>query len=148
MQLQVHGTEFNVMSYAEDQFVYTTLVEGSISICPDNSNPSELILTPGHQAVFAKADCSTSVQRVKTEVVTSWRNGMFVFEDQTLDRIMRQLSRWYDFTYAFSGDDVASTVFMGRMPRYGTFGEVLDILERSGNLSFRVSGKQIMISRK
>lgn len=146
--IEVHGTEFNVMSYDEDQYVYTTLVEGSISLHPDNDNPSELILTPGHQAVFGKADCSTSVRRVKTEVVTSWRSGMFVFEDQTLDQIMRQLSRWYDFTYEFSGVDVASTVFMGRMPRYGTFGEVLDILERSGNLAFRVSGNQILISGK
>lgn len=146
--IEVHGTEFNVMSYEEDQYVYTTLVEGSISLHPDGANPSELILTPGHQAVFAKADCSTSVHRVKTEVVTSWRSGMFVFEDQTLDQIMRQLSRWYDFTYEFAGEDVAATVFMGRMPRYGTFGEVLDILERSGNLSFRVSGRQIRISRK
>ena len=145
--IQVHGTEFNVMSYDEDKFVYTTLVEGSISLHPENAASSELILTPGHQAVFAKADCSTSVQRVKTEVVTSWRNGMFVFENQTLDQIMRQLSRWYDFSYAFSGDEAAATVFMGRVPRYGTFGDVLEILEKSGNLQFRAEGKRIIISK-
>ena len=145
--IQVYGTEFNVMSYDEDEFVFTTLVEGSISLRPESASSSELILTPGHQAVFAKADCSTRVQQVKTEVVTSWRNGMFVFEDQTLDQIMRQLSRWYDFSYAFSGTDVAETVFMGRMPRYGTFGEVLDILEKSGNLNFRAEGNKILISR-
>ncbi len=80
-------------------------------------------------------------------MVTSWRNGMFVFENQTLDQIMRQLSRWYDFSYGFVSDDVANTVFMGRMPRYGTFGEVLDILEKSGNLSFRADGNKILISR-
>lgn len=145
--IQVHGTEFNVMSYDEDKFVYTTLVEGSISLRPENAVSSELILTPGHQAVFAKADCSTSVQLVKPEVVTSWRNGMFVFEDQSLDQIMRQLSRWYDFSYAFSSEEAASTVFMGRVPRYGTFGEVLEILEKSGNLQFRVEGKRIVISK-
>ncbi|MBR3450683.1 MAG: FecR domain-containing protein [Bacteroidales bacterium] len=145
--IRVYGTEFNVMSYEEDQYVYTTLVEGSISICPDNVRSSELILTPGHQAVSAKSDFSTSVQQVKPEVVTSWRNGMFVFENQTLDQIMRQLSRWYDFSYGFVNDDVANTVFMGRMPRYGTFGEVLDILEKSGNLSFRADGNKILISR-
>lgn len=145
--IRVHGTEFNVMSYEEDKYVFTTLVEGSISIGPENARSSELILTPGHQAVFAKADFSTSVQRVKPEVVTSWRNGMFVFENQTLDQIMRQLSRWYDFSYGFVNEEVANTVFMGRVPRYGTFGEVLDILEKSGNLNFRVEGNRILISR-
>lgn len=142
----VHGTEFNVLSYKEDPYVYTTLVNGSISLQPDNSSTSELILTPGHQAIFTKADCSTAVQQVKTDVVTSWRNGMFVFENQTLEQIMRQLSRWYDFSYEFSGKDVANTMFMGKMPRYGTFGEVLEILEKSGNLKFTASKNKIIIA--
>lgn len=145
--IRVYGTEFNVMSYVEDQYVYTTLVEGRISIRPDNANLSELILTPGHQAVFAKSDNSTSVQPVNTDVVTSWRRGMFVFEDQTFEQIMRQLSRWYDFSYEFSSEELAATVFMGRVPRYGTFGDVLDILEKSGDLHFRVEGNRILISR-
>lgn len=147
-QILVQGTEFNVMSYAEDQYVYTTLVSGRISIRPDNASPSELILTPGHQAVFAKADNSTFVQQVNTEVVTSWKSGMFVFENQTLDQIMRQLSRWYDFSYVFSDESLPTTVFMGRVPRYGTFGDVLDILERSGDLHFSIDGNRILISRK
>ncbi|MDD3200602.1 MAG: DUF4974 domain-containing protein [Bacteroidales bacterium] len=144
----VHGTEFNVMSYGEDRYVYTTLVSGSISIQPDSATGSELILSPGHQAVFAKSDCSTVVKQVKTEVVTSWRNGMFVFEDQTLDQIMRQLSRWYDFSYEFSNKEVASTVFMGKVPRYATFGDVLEILEKSGNLTFEAKQNRIIISHK
>jgi len=142
----VHGTEFNVMSYVEDPFVYTTLVNGSISLQRDDASTSELILTPGHQVIFTKSDCSTAVHQVNTDVVTSWRKGMFVFENQTLEQIMRQLSRWYDFSYQFASEDVANTIFMGKMPRYGTFGEVLEILEKSGNLNFRASKNTIIIS--
>ena len=143
----VHGTEFNVMSYSEDQYVYTTLVQGQISLQKESSASSELILTPGHQAVFAKADNSIAVQQVNTDAVTSWRNGMFVFENQTLDQIMRQLARWYDFSYEFAGKNLAGMEFMGKVPRYGTFGEVLEILEKSGNLHFEAENKKIIISQ-
>lgn len=145
--VRVYGTEFNIFSYEEDQFVYTTLVNGCISLTRDNSQDSELILTPGHQAVFGKADGATKVKPVATDVVTSWRNGMFVFEDQTLDQIMRQLSRWYNFTYSFTSQEAAGTLFMGRMARSSKFGEVLEILEQSGHLKFDVKDNHIVISK-
>lgn len=145
--VRVHGTEFNIFSYDEDQFIYTTLVDGSISLMREDRPDSELILTPGHQAVFGKTDGATNVKPVATEVVTSWRNGMFVFEDQTLDQIMRQLSRWYNFTYSFSSQEAASTLFMGRMARSSKFGEVLEILEQSGHLKFDVKDNHIIISK-
>lgn len=145
--VRVYGTEFNIFSYEEDQFVYTTLVNGCISLTRDNSQDSELILTPGHQAVFGKADGATKVKPVATDVVTSWRKGMFVFEDQTLDQIMRQLSRWYNFTYSFTSQEAASTIFMGRMARSSKFGEVLEILEQSGHLKFDVKDNHIVISK-
>ena len=147
-KVMVYGTEFNIFSYDDEQYVYTTLVSGSISLQPNDNSNTELFLTPGHQAIYAKEDNSTFVQPVKTDVVTSWKDGMFVFENKTLEQIMRQLSRWYDFTYKFKDAKVANTEFMGKVPRYGKFGDVLDILEKSGNLKFEVNKKQIMISNR
>ena len=147
-RIKVYGTEFNISSYADEECVYTTLVKGSISLQPQNSNDAELFLTPGHQAIFAKADSSTSITTIKTDVITSWKDGMFVFEDKTLAQIMKSLARWYDFSYEFANEKVANTVFMGRIPRYGKFGDVLEILEKSGNLRFEVTKNQIMISNR
>ena len=103
-RIKVYGTEFNISSYADEECVYTTLVKGSISLQPQNSNDAELFLTPGHQAIFAKADSSTSITTIKTDVITSWKDGMFVFEDKTLAQIMKSLARWYDFSYEFANE--------------------------------------------
>lgn len=147
-KIKVHGTEFNVFSYEDEPFVYTTLVSGSISLQPIENSNTELVLTPGHQAIYAKSSNSTFVEPVKTDVVTSWMQGMFVFENKTLEQIMRQLARWYDFTYSFADRKAANTVFMGKIPRYGKFGDVLEILEKSGNLRFDVVQKEIIIFHK
>lgn len=146
--VRVYGTEFNVHAYPEDKSVATTLVEGSIALQAVSGNGSQLMLTPGHQALFDKLSHEASVKSVDTEVVTSWRSGSFVFENQNLGDIMQTLSRWYDFDYKFADASLAHTEFMGSIPRYGEFADVVEILETSGGLKFRIKGRTVIISRK
>lgn len=145
-EVRVYGTEFNVNAYSDEQSTYTTLVKGSISLKTLGGNGSELMLTPGHQAVYDKQVASAKVKSVDTDVVTSWRSGTFVFEDQTLGQIMRTLSRWYDFEYEFADESVASIVFMGSIPRYGSFKEVADIFQKMGGIGLKLHGEKIIIS--
>lgn len=146
--VRVYGTEFNINSYEEDPSVYTTLVNGRIALSCINGNDSEIVLTPSHQSVFDKSDVSLSVRSVDASIVTSWRNGKFVFENQTLEQIMIALSRWYDFDYEFMNARLRNTIFMGSVPRYGEFNEVLSILEKSGGIHFTQKGKTIIINHK
>lgn len=144
--VRVYGTEFNVRSYEEDAAVYTTLVSGSVALQPEGGSNAELFLTPGHQAVFDKGDASTFVRAVDTETVTGWRKGMFVFEEQNLGQIMATLGRWYNFEYEFTDNVLTETVFKGSVPRYGDFNEVLEILEKSGGLKFRVRERTVTVA--
>lgn len=147
-EVRVYGTEFNVQAYADEATIFTTLVEGSISLRPINGNKSELMLTPGNQAQFNKDNAAAKVVKVDTEVVTSWRNGIFVFEDQNLRQIMRTLSRWYDFEYEFADEKIASTIFMGSIPRYGSFAEVVEIFKKMGGIQLHQRGRRVVISSK
>jgi len=145
-EVRVLGTEFNVHAYQDEPTIFTTLVEGSISLKPVGGNGSELMLTPGSQSVFTRSDASARVRKVDTDVVTSWRSGVFVFENQNLEQIMRTLSRWYDFEYEFANAKVAKTEFMGSIPRYGSFSEVIDIFQKIGGIRLVQHGNKIVIS--
>lgn len=145
-EVRVYGTEFNVNAYADEHRIYTTLVEGSISLRPVDGNKSELMLTPGCQAVFSQTTASAEVHQVDTDVVTSWRSGTFVFENQTLEQIMRTLSRWYDFDYEFRDQATAQTVFMGSIPKYGSFDEVCDIFHKIGGVRLSQEGRKVIIT--
>lgn len=146
--VKVYGTEFSVSSYPEDDYVYTTLVEGKVGVLPYKESSSILYLSPDHQSIYAKNDGATVVNEVDSKIVTSWKDGQFVFEDQTLEQIMVKLSRWYDFNYRFQDKEVAAIQFKGRIPRYGKFGDMLEILEKSGGISFSADGNCIVISKK
>lgn len=143
-EVKVLGTEFNINAYSADKVV-TTLIRGSIALKPMGSKGGELTLRPGDQAEYDKHNGTATLRPANTEVVSSWTRGKFVFEDQTLGEIMESLSRWYDFRYHFSSPQVASTVFMGSVPRYGNFQNVLHILEMSGGIKFRVKGKTVEV---
>ena len=143
-EVKVLGTEFNINAYSEDKVV-TTLIRGSIALKPMGSKGGELTLKPGDQAEYDKHNGTATLHPANTEVVSSWTRGKFVFEDQTLGQIMESLSRWYDFRYHFSNPQLASTVFMGSVPRYGNFQNVLHILEMSGGIKFRVKGKDVEV---
>lgn len=146
MTVRVYGTEFNVNAYAENNQIYTTLVSGSIALQPRGGGKGELVLTPGHQAVFHKEDCTVNVRSVDAPAVTSWHEGRFTFEEQTLGQIMRTLSRWYNFEYAFEDAHLADIIFKGSAPRYAELSEVLYILESSGGIGFRVENRKIIIT--
>ncbi|MBQ8866799.1 MAG: FecR domain-containing protein [Bacteroidaceae bacterium] len=147
-EVHVYGTEFNVCAYSDEKDIRTTLVEGSISLRPVNGNQSELMLTPGKQAIFDKTDETARVVSVDTEVITSWRTGVFVFEGQTMEQIIHTLSRWYDFDYEFRDAATAQTIFMGSIPKYSSFNEVCDIFHKLGGVSLRQEGHKVIITAK
>lgn len=146
-RVKVYGTEFNIRCYPEDPLIYTTLSSGSISLTPLGGG-GELFLSPGKQALFDKATSQATVRPIDIERVTGWRHGRFVFEEQSLSQIMRDLSRWYDFEYEFADAEAAETIFMGSIPRYSNFKTAIAILEKSGGLAFNVRDNKVVISRR
>jgi len=147
-EVRVFGTEFNVRSYPEDTNVQTTLVEGRISLSRLHNPDNSLILTPGHQVLFDKATEKAQVYSAATDIITSWRSGMFVFENQSLGQIMCDLSRWYDFNYEFEEERLSNTLFMGSMSRYDSFDKVLSVIEKSGGIKFHYVDNKVIISSK
>ena len=145
--IRVYGTSFNVRCYPEDNEIYTTLEKGRVSIRRSDDIGGELFLAPGHQAVFATTDSKVRVREVDPDVITSWRHGRFVFENQNLLRIMQDLSRWYDFDYEFTDESLKTEEFMGSIPRYSEFNTAISILEKCGGIRFSIDDGKVQISR-
>ncbi|WP_285822794.1 FecR family protein [Duncaniella freteri] len=146
--IRVYGTSFNVRAYADDPIVYTTLEEGSISLTRRDFHSGEVMLSPGHQAMLDRNNPKVEMKVVDPSVITGWRNGRFVFEEQPLASIMRDLSRWYDITYEFAETELENIVFMGSIPRYADFATAISIIEKSGGLKFITHGDKVLITRQ
>lgn len=143
--VRVYGTTFNIRAYADEPATYTTLETGSISLSQSSIPSGELFLSQGHQAILDHTSDRINMSVVDPDVVTSWRHGRFVFENQPLDRIMRDLSRWYDFRYEFADKSLSSRIFMGSIPRYSDFRTAIQVLKNCGGIRFTLSSDGLII---
>ncbi|MFY9153193.1 MAG: FecR domain-containing protein [Prolixibacteraceae bacterium] len=91
--IKVYGTEFNVNSYADEDFVTVALAEGKISL---DVNGREEFLTPGQVSLFDKKRCTITIENTDVNTYSSWREGKYIFRDATLSAILRILQRQHN----------------------------------------------------
>lgn len=142
--VEVVGTHFNISSYVNDDDVKTTLMEGSVRVRSNTKmHRKEVILKPGEQSVLKTG--KLTVRTVETEQSIAWKNGKFIFQNESLDHIMKLLSRWYDVEPVFDGDIIARRKFSGTISRYSSITEVLETLELTKLVRFRIVGREIKV---
>ena len=140
-EVEVLGTHFNVNSYMNEESINTTLLEGSVSV---KNSSGKLILQPGQQARVAGNEKIKLFAEVDVEKVMAWKNGVFNFEDATLEEVMRQLERWYDIDVVYE-KNIPRLEFYGKMGRDLSLATVLRGLEKS-NVHFRIEeGRKLVV---
>lgn len=139
--IEVLGTHFNVNSYMDEEDVRTTLFEGSIKISHDGSDRIH-VLTPGQQAILRKG--TLSINSVDLYAALAWKNGVFVFNNESLESIMKKVSRWYDIEVVFKNDS-ENKKFSGVISRTKNLSEVLKIMEMTDQVIFKIDGRRVTI---
>ena len=143
----VLGTSFNVNTYGDDGRIYTTLVNGSVRVL-SVKNGQEKVLTPGMQGVMNMQTGQLMVREVDVESYVAWREGRFVFRTMTLDLIMQQLQRWYDFEVFYQNLELKDYEFRGVIKRDMDLDKVLSVIKATTNVDFEVKGKVITIIKR
>ena len=146
-EVTVLGTSFNVNTYGDDGQIYTTLVNGSVRILSEK-NGQEEVLTPGMQGVMNIQTGQLTVREVDVESYVAWREGRFVFRTMTLDLIMHQLQRWYDFEVFYQNPELKEYEFRGVIKRDMDLDKVLSVIKATTNVDFDVKGKVITIIKR
>ena len=139
-EVQVLGTHFNINAYNDEADIKTTLLEGSVKFV----NATTInFLKPGQQSQLTKNGIVKVVSDVNTEEVVAWKNGVFAFENASIETVMRQLSRWYDVEIEYHGK--TDDLFIAEMPRNIKLSDALKALELTGKVKFEIDGRKIVV---
>lgn len=141
-EITVLGTEFNVKNY-EDGAIATTLVNGSVVV---GCEGEECRLEPGQQATISSE--GMQVREVETILYTSWKDGFFVYRDMTLDDILKDLSRWYNFDYFYQNESLGELHLTARLRKFDKAEDVFEILSMTGKVNFVVKGCVVTVIAK
>lgn len=142
MNVQVLGTHFNVMGYPEDKEVKTTLLEGAVKLQSAHHNTR---LVPGQQGVFINS--GFTVAMVNTDDVVAWKEGFFVFDNESIESTMQKISRWYNVEVVFENKKsmLNQHSFGGTISRHKNIDMVLKALEATGSVHFKITGRRITV---
>jgi transmembrane sensor len=140
-EVQVLGTNFNIMAYPDEGEIKTTLLDGSVKI---KNGSDEQLLVPGQQAID-KSEGRLRVVEANLEEVVAWKNGYFIFHNTDIHDIMRQAARWYDVEVAYEGNP-KDAVFGGKVSKFRNISVLLKNLELAGSVHFNVQGKKVTVT--
>ena len=142
-EVTVLGTAFNINAYT-DASVYTTLVHGKVQF--SSSSIGTIILSPGEQAVVSAN--GSEKRMVDLDEYVGWVDGRYVFNNRPLGEIMQTFERWYDIQVYYETPNLRDITYSGSLKRYGTINSFLDALELTGDLTYKISGRNILIYDK
>lgn len=137
-EIKVLGTSFNVCCYPEDNRISTTLLTGKVLYTGADS----LVMLPGEHLV-ATSSGEVSKKAVNPEAYIGWIRGKFIFDDLSLEEIMKTLGRWYDITVSFRSPELRQLIFNGNVERYSNINSFLELLKSTGEINYRIDKHHI-----
>ncbi|WP_316824207.1 FecR family protein [Pedobacter miscanthi] len=142
-EVEVLGTHFNINAYNNEPSNKTTLLEGSVRIKNLQSNISQL-LKPGQQSIINSSSPLVKVETIDAEEAVTWKDGYFSFNEENLETIMNKIARWYNVEIDYRGNKINKT-FGGRISRFNSVNEVLDMLQTTGAVHFKIEERRILV---
>ena len=139
-KLEVLGTAFNVNTYTKA--IKTTLVEGAVQLSFPNGKTEKL--KPNEQAVFNNQTERLTIQTVQPYFTTAWKDGVFAFDKATLAEVMESIARWYDVSFDYEVDAQAIH-FTGVISRYEKIEKLLQAIEMTNSVKFKIRERRIMV---
>ena len=142
-EIEVLGTQFNIKAYKDETSIYTTLIEGKVSI--DNTIKIEL-LKPNQQSVINRANRKIKISNIDVSSEIAWVYGDFIFNRKPLKDIMKVLSRWYDVEVKFEDKKMENIKFFGELSRYQNIEDILNLIETTNTInSYEINNGKILI---
>ncbi len=136
-KVEVLGTSFNVMAYADDGVFETTLVEGKVSLISKNA-AHENILKPGQHAVLGKD--GFIIKNVETQYFTSWKEGKLVFSREPFPSFIKKLERWYNTTIEYNDPELDKLWYSGTI-EMESLSEVMEMISKSAPVTYSYDNK-------
>jgi transmembrane sensor len=149
-QVEVLGTHFNISSYADEPSAKTSVLEGSVKIS-SLSGERKAIVKAGEQTIMDKTFTVKLQKVLDLEYVVAWRAmgddgvGYLVFHNDSLEEVMRRISRWYNVRVVIKGNVKKDFRLSGKVQKNKTLSEILHVIELTGIIQFKVEGTKVTV---
>lgn len=105
LETRVLGTAFNLRAMPEESEVAVALVEGRVAVRVGTEQDSAIVLTPGEELSFRKADGRLEKTDFFEDVPFAWKDGIIYFHRAKVREVAKILTDWYDRPFRIENED-------------------------------------------
>ncbi len=142
LSIKVYGTSFDVKAYSDDQAVEIGLKSGLVGI--DHNEKEVARLVPGQMAIFNKDERKFDIRKMDMDVVSAWTRDELVFEENSLEEIVKCMERWYGVNI-----EVAPELYDGERYTFKvkteSLRELMELINMIKPVKYTIEGKHVMI---
>ena len=128
VDLKVLGTQFNLYSYPETDYVQTSLLEGSVYVSMKDSPNKGVYLKPNQQVTVKGG--TMKVEPIAEKDHFLWIDGIYAFEHEPLISILKKLELYYDVKIIVEDPSIFNDTYTGKFRQRDSLDDVFRILQQ------------------
>lgn len=115
LKVEVLGTKFNIEAYEDENYIATTLEEGSVRLLykTEDKKLNTLVMHPNQKVIYCK---NTGEAKKKETFVSSeiaWKEGKIVLRDTPLEAVLKKLSHRFNVDFIIEREAIKKSSFTG-----------------------------------
>ncbi|HJG89367.1 FecR family protein [Barnesiella viscericola] len=143
MEVEVHGTSFNVNAYDDDN-ITVSLVSGKVSLGGSGLKGNKYIMQPGEKATYSRTDGSVLISKADMSIETGWTRGDLVFKRKKLSEVIAMIERRYGVEIEIQCDSISNDTLTGKFSNEDVT-DVLSSLSDMYNFKYTIKKNRITI---
>ncbi len=135
-EVRVLGTEFNVISYPDEESSSVILEKGRVAIKGLNKN-FKAEITPDQRLIYDRENNQLVKAEVDAKALNSWRNGLLVFKNQPMSEIAQVLERKFNVDIVLNGNELEDYIFRATF-RDEKIDEILTLMASVAPIRYKI----------
>lgn len=145
LNIEVVGTSFNVRSYNDNDWIETSLLEGSVRLY-DSKYPNETLLLKPNQKALYTPNGKISLYNTDNIKETAWIHDHLVFESEKLSAVFHKIERWYGVKIELLCPEIANDRISGSF-KNEQLPYVMEALKIQYGFDYEITGNNITINK-
>lgn len=142
--VKVLGTSFNITAYQDDNLQSIVLAEGKVAVTL-NEDSRSFHLMPNEKLDIA--DNQVTKHLVEVAPYISWKDGYFIFKQETVQNILKRISRYYNVEIEYK-EDIPSFTCSGKLNLNLQIDKVIETIQSTAPINIKQSGNTLSIYSK
>lgn len=139
IKVEVLGTKFNIEAYENDNYIATTLEEGSVRLLYKTKNKQlkSLVMHPNQKVIYCKNTGMTKNQEAFVSSEIAWKDGKIILRNTPLEEALKKLSHRFNVDFTIEKETIKKSSFTGTFENQQLV-QILEHFRISSDIQYRI----------